>query len=147
MLTLLTGCLETVSQEGLMCDTAHPCGEGLVCWSEHCRRPIPTMGAGCETSSDCTKGVCDVENRICVTCLEDSDCKDGVCLTDGQVCVQCRASADCATGRCDTVNNTCLSCRSDVQCESGECDEDTGICAPPGSASGPMLMTRTEQER
>ena len=126
-------CVDTVSIEGLSCDGAHACGDGLACVEGRCRKPRATPGIGCSVQADCPVGACLQEAGVCVACVVDTDCIAGVCLDDAYVCVSCRAHADCATRRCDLTTNTCLSCKSDAQCESGFCDEGTGVCAPPKS--------------
>jgi Cys-rich repeat protein len=134
------GCVECVNNGD--CGTAEPfciqgeceecgdsddCGAGQVCFpGDHkCEDP-------CETNGDCddnNEPLCDVDNGICLECLEDAECSSGRPLCDPVTarCSECLANADCpATDPvCDLEDGECEECLVDSQCESAQvCNND-----------------------
>ena len=138
------------------CDAAtHTCGptSAVVCPSgEVCAPSGQNAGTcvECNSSADCSAGVCDVTSNTCVACVSAADCDDGdsctnnpcntathtcgptsavvcpsgkVCAPSGQnagTCVECNSSADCSAGVCDVTSNTCVACVSAADCDDGD---------------------------
>ncbi|HEY3357027.1 MAG TPA: PPC domain-containing protein [Polyangia bacterium] len=79
---------------------------------------------GCNTTADCSSGVCDVPSNTCVECLATGDCASStnghVCDTTTKSCVECLTNTDCASSAnghfCDTRANACVECMKDADC-------------------------------
>jgi len=112
------------------CLTSQDCDEGEACSKWEC---IPLVQ--CEKAEDCAEGlVCDLEQGVCVECVEDADCEAGVC--EENVC-KLPCDLGCPDGMvCDDLTGFCVDCLTDDDCEvpfwcyqaENACYED--LCGP-----------------
>ena len=93
---------------------ASDCPTGKSCNNNKC-----VAVATCKTNSDCSPGLCDTANSVCIDCVVDRDC-----VSANQRCVRsvcrttCTSSRDCSSlGMvCDTSNSACVQCLSSADC-------------------------------
>jgi len=132
---------QTCIKESEKCSFEHPTGiceeENYICLNGECSPP-PTMGAMCQTQSQCPQDmICilnGVENGYCTKRrTNDDDCGDYKCgeFLNAEYCLQaCNNILDCRSDF--TCNNDKLcrpKCTSDEQCEEYQkCDLDSGLC-------------------
>jgi sulfatase modifying factor 1 len=97
------------------CLTNAQCGANQKCSSEHeCRD-------SCTSNAQCTFGVCDIPNEICVDCLGNEHCPLGEICQSKQCVIGCEEDRDCPplTPVCDPsagTNGTCYQCNSNADC-------------------------------
>ena len=108
-----------------------------------CLANVPFDGLnGCNTTADCSAGVCNETDHVCVECLNNTDCtgneNGALCDTNYNTCVQCLSNTDCAGNAngaiCDTNYNVCVECTKDADCNGNAhgayCNTDAGTCNP-----------------
>jgi hypothetical protein len=131
------------------------CRGGEVCRDSYCRE-------ACGPDDPCAGvlGVCDIDNGVCVGCLDDAQCPGGFCDLEIGVCQaaecdaddDCRGGEACRAGRCVAIDDQVCEpgdarCEGDtlISCSRDGTREDEQVCAAPyrcGLADGVAACVR-----
>jgi len=128
---------------GRICELGLDCGRGDICCIQ------PGSGTGCDSASDCCRGLACNSGRCCAprmaSCGGSSDCCDGLVCTSSGVCA--------APGDVDAMPDTCgrpgqrccdgFTCAGEVVCTEGMCEscggEGEACCDGASPCTSPSL--------